>query len=288
MRKVLNKLTCMAVSLTFLMGCMATPAFAYSGGENGEEVKAPSVFATEEEPGTVTEPNAGPLTPGGKPAVVVGYQPTLSHRPAPPVITLAVFVTGFFTATESSIVACIYALICGFFIYRTLKIGDLMGIFKRAASSSAMLMMIMGISNIYSYIFARENVTPVVEQFLLSITDNPSVLVFIIIVMMLIIGCFMETLAATAVILPTLYPIVMHMGVDPLLFGVLFSISTVVGALTPPVGLYLFLSMNIAQASFKQAISYTGPVVLIILAVMLIMWFFPPIVTYVPNLLMGA
>ena len=80
----------------------------------------------------------------------------------------------------------------------------------------------------------------------------------------------------------------MHMGVDPLLFGVLFSISTVVGALTPPVGLYLFLSMNIAQASFKQAISYTGPVVLIILAVMLLMWFFPPIVTYVPNLLMGA
>ena len=205
-----------------------------------------------------------------------------------PVIILAGVVTGFFTATESSIVACIYALICGFFIYRTLKIGDLMGIFKRAASSSAMLMMIMGISNIYSYIFARENVTPMVEEFLLSITDNPSVLVFIIIVMMLIIGCFMETLAATAVILPTLYPIVMHMGVDPLLFGVLFSISTVVGALTPPVGLYLFLSMNIAQASFKQAISYTGPVVLIILAVMLIMWFFPPIVTYVPNLLMGA
>ena len=109
-----------------------------------------------------------------------------------PVIILAGVVTGFFTATESSIVACIYALICGFFIYRTLKIGDLMGIFKRAASSSAMLMMIMGISNIYSYIFARENVTPVVEQFLLSITDNPSVLVFIIIVMMLIIGCFMD------------------------------------------------------------------------------------------------
>ena len=114
-----------------------------------------------------------------------------------PVIILAGVVTGFFTATESSIVACIYALICGFFIYRTLKIGDLMGIFKRAASSSAMLMMIMGISNIYSYIFARENVTPMVEEFLLSISSSPSVLVFIIIVMMLIIGCFMETLAAT-------------------------------------------------------------------------------------------
>ena len=205
-----------------------------------------------------------------------------------PIIILAGVVSGFFTATESSIVACIYALICGFFIYRTLTLKDLPRIFTRAASSSAMLMSIMGFSNIYSYIFARENVTPLVESFLLSITNNPATVVLIIIVMMLIVGCFMETLAATAVILPTIYPIVTRLGVDPLLFGVLFSISTVVGALTPPVGLYLFLSMNIAGADFRQAISYTIPVVLIILTVMIMMWFIPPIVTLIPNFLMGA
>lgn len=205
-----------------------------------------------------------------------------------PVIILAGVVSGKFTATESGIVACIYALICGFFIYRTLKLSDLVGIFKRAASSSAMLMMIMGISSIYSYIFARENLAENIKNFMLSISHDPAVVVFIIIVIMLIIGCFMETLAATAVILPIVYPIITSLGVDPLLFGVLFSISTVVGALTPPVGLYLFLSMNIAEAPFRRAISYTAPVVLIILAVMLLMWFFPPIVTFVPNLLMGA
>lgn len=205
-----------------------------------------------------------------------------------PVIILAGVVSGKFTATESGIVACIYALICGFFIYRTLKLSDLVGIFKRAASSSAMLMMIMGISNIYSYIFARENLAETIKNFMLSISHDPAVVVFIIIVLMLIIGCFMETLAATAVILPIVYPIITGLGVDPLLFGVLFSISTVVGALTPPVGLYLFLSMNIADAPFRKAISYTAPVVLIILVVMLLMWFFPPIVTFVPNLLMGA
>ena len=205
-----------------------------------------------------------------------------------PVIILAGVVSGKFTATESGIVACIYALICGFFIYRTLKLSDPLGIFKRAASSSAMLMMIMGISSIYSYIFARENLAETIKSFMLSVTHSPAMVVFIIIVLMLIIGCFMETLAATAVILPIVYPIITSLGVDPLLFGVLFSISTVVGALTPPVGLYLFLSMNIAEAPFRKAISYTAPVVLIILAVMLLMWFFPPIVTLVPNLLMGA
>ena len=159
---------------------------------------------------------------------------------------------------------------------------------RRLQLSSAMLMMIMGISNIYSYIFARENLASTISNFMLSISSDPTVVVLIIIVIMLIIGCFMETLAATAVILPVVYPLVMSLGVDPLLFGVLFSISTVVGALTPPVGLYLFLSMNIAEASFKEAISYTVPVVTIILVVMLLMWFFPPIATFIPNLLMGA
>lgn len=205
-----------------------------------------------------------------------------------PFIIIGGVVSGFCTATESGIVACLYALICGLFIYRTLHLRDLPGIFKRAASSSAMLMMIMGISNIYSYIFAKENLASTISEFMLSVSQNPTVVVLIIIGIMLVIGCFMETLAATAVILPIVYPLVLSLGVDPLMFGVLFSISTVVGALTPPVGLYLFLSMSIAEAPFKEAIRYTLPVVLIILVVMLIMLVWPPLVTFVPNLLMGA
>ena len=88
MRKFLNKLTCIALSLTFLMGCMATPAFAYSGGETGEKVKAPSVFETEEEPVTVTEQDTGPLTPEGNLTVVDDYQTTFSDGTAQQFITL--------------------------------------------------------------------------------------------------------------------------------------------------------------------------------------------------------
>ena len=88
MRKFLNKLTCMALSLTFLMGCMATPAFAYSGEETGEEVKTPSVFETEEEPVTVTEQDTGPLTPEGNLTVVDDYQTTFSDGTAQQFITL--------------------------------------------------------------------------------------------------------------------------------------------------------------------------------------------------------
>ena len=88
MRRFLNKLTCIAMTLTFLMGCMATPAFAYSGGENGEEVKAPSIFETDEEPVTVTEQDAGPLTPEGNLTVVDDYQTTFSDGTAQQFITL--------------------------------------------------------------------------------------------------------------------------------------------------------------------------------------------------------
>ena len=82
MRRFLNKLTCMAVSLTFLMGCMATPAFAYSGGESSEETTAPSIFETDEEPITVTGQDAGPLTPEGNLTVVDDYQTTFSDGTA--------------------------------------------------------------------------------------------------------------------------------------------------------------------------------------------------------------
>lgn len=205
-----------------------------------------------------------------------------------PVIIVGGVITGIFTATESGIVACVYGLFCGFVIYRTLKLKDLADIFKRAASSSAMLMMLMGISSIYSYIIAKENLAQTIKEFMLSVSTNPTVVVLIIIVLMLIIGCFMETLAATAVVLPIVYPIVISLGFDPLLFCVLFSIATVIGALTPPVGLYLFVSMNIVGATFQEAIRYTVPVVLIIIAVMALMLLYPPIVTALPNMMIGS
>lgn len=203
-----------------------------------------------------------------------------------PFIIIGGVISGIFTATESGIIACLYGLICGFFIYRTLKLRDLPGIFKRATESSAMVMMLMGISNIYSYIFARENLAAVIKNFMLSVSTDPTIVVLVIIGIMLVIGCFMETLAATAVILPIVYPIITSLGVDPLMFGVLFSIATVVGGLTPPVGLYLFISMDIAKANFKEAIRYTAPVVSIVLAVMVLILIFPPIATWLPNLIM--
>lgn len=204
-----------------------------------------------------------------------------------PLIIIGGVIIGIFTATEAGVIACVYGLICGLFIYRTITLKDLMPIFRKATESSCMVMMIMGIATIYSYIFAMENVGAVVRDFLLSITTDPTVMMILIACLMLLVGMFMETLAAMSVLLPLLYPVAMQLGCDPIQFGVMFTISTVMGGLSPPVGVYLFQSMGITGATFKEVVPYMIPVVLIVLCTMFGIIFVPGIATFLPNLLMG-
>lgn len=204
-----------------------------------------------------------------------------------PLIIIGGVIGGIFTATEAGVVACVYGLLCGLFIYRTIKFKDLFSIFRKATESSCMVMMIMGIATIYSYIFAVENVGSVVRDFLLGITTDPTIMMILIACLMLVVGMFMETLAAMSVLLPLLYPVVMSLGCDPIQFGVMFTISTVMGGLSPPVGVYLFQSMGIADASFKEVVPYMLIVVLIVLATMFSIIFIPGIATFLPNVLMG-
>lgn len=203
-----------------------------------------------------------------------------------PLIIIGGVILGIFTATEAGIVACVYGLFCGLFIYRSIKPKDLLPIFRRATESTCMIMMIMGIATIYSYIFAVENVGAVVRDLLLSITTDPTIMMLLIACLMLVVGMFMETLAAMSVLLPLLYPVVMSLGVNPIQFGVMFTISTVMGGLSPPVGVYLFQSMSIAEAKFKEVVPFMIPVVLIVLATMFGIIFIPGIATFLPGILM--
>lgn len=203
-----------------------------------------------------------------------------------PLIIIGGVIFGVFTATEAGVVACLYGLICGLFIYKSIKIKDLRRIFRRATESTCMIMLIMGIATIYSYIFAVENVAVMISTWLLSISDNPFIVMLIIMTIMIIIGMFMETIAAMVVLLPVLHPVAMSLGIDPIQFAVMFCISTVLGGLTPPVGVYLFLSMDIAGAKFKSVVPYMIPVVIIVIITMILIIFIPGVATWLPSLLM--
>ena len=203
-----------------------------------------------------------------------------------PLIIIVGVISGVFTATEAGVVSCIYGLICGFFLYKTLSLRDLPGIFRRATESSAMILMIMAAGSIYSYIFAREQVGQKLSAFLLSVSDSPLVIMLLIVVAVLIVGCFMETTAVTVVVVPIIYPLIQQLGIDVIQFGVLFVIAGIIGGLTPPVGLYLFMAMDITKAPFREAIRYTAPVVAIMVAVLLLILLLPGVVTLLPSILM--
>ena len=203
-----------------------------------------------------------------------------------PAIIIGGILGGVFTATEAGVVACIYGLICGLCIYRTVRIRDLPRMFRSATESTCMVMMIMGIAGVYSYIFAVENVGNTVANWLLSITTNKYIIQLLILVVMTLVGMFMETVAAMTVLLPVLFPVAMSVGVDPIAFGVWYSISTVLGGLTPPVGVYLFQSMGIVPAKFKEVVPFMIPVAILVIVCMILIIFVPGIASWLPNLAM--
>jgi len=205
-----------------------------------------------------------------------------------PIIIIGGIMSGIFTATEAGGVACVYGLFVSTFIYRELKLKDLVEVFKTSTINMAMVMMIIGMSTIFSYILALGNVGPSIVNFMQSISTDPTVLFFLVIGFMVVIGCFMESLAALPIILPLIYPMFAAMGVNLNQLGVVFALSTVLGGLTPPVGIYLFLSMTIAKAKMAATVF---PHMLIVVSIMLLTIvlciLFPIIPTFIPNLVMG-
>lgn len=204
-----------------------------------------------------------------------------------PIIIIGGVMGGIFTATEAGAVACVYGLIVAAFVYKTLSLKDLINVLKSASVNMAMVMMIIGFSSIFSYIFALEGMGQKIVDFMLSITTSPTGLFFLIIGFMAIIGCFMESLAALPIILPIVYPMFASMGVSLNQLGVVFALSTVLGGLTPPVGIYLFLSMNLTGAKMKETVLPHMLIVIGILLFVIVLCILLPIPQFLPELVYG-
>ena len=204
-----------------------------------------------------------------------------------PVIIIGGVMGGIFTATEAGAVACVYGLFVAAFVYRTVGIKDLINILRAATVNMAMVMMCIGFSSLFSYILALERAGQNIVNFMLSITTNPTGLFFLVILFMVIVGCFMESLAALPIILPIIYPMFASMGVNLNQLGVVFALSTVLGGLTPPVGIYLFLAMNLTGAKMKQVVFPHMLIVIGIMLAVIVLCILLPIPQFLPNLVFG-
>lgn len=201
-----------------------------------------------------------------------------------PVIIVGGIMTGIFTATESAVVATDYALIVGFFIYKELKIKNLPGIFIKSAITSALVMFIIANASVFGWILAFEQIPQTLTDTFTSLTRNPVALLLIINLLLLIIGTFIETASALIIFVPLLVPLIPHLGIHPVHFGVLMVFNLAIGMLTPPMGICLIVSCSIAGISLERVSRAVLPFVLVMFVDLLIVCFVPFITTYLPGL----
>lgn len=194
-----------------------------------------------------------------------------------PVIILGGIYGGIFTSTEAAVVAVVYGLAVGIFVYKEIKWKDLGEIFASSASMTAVIMFIIATANAFGFLMTRENIPQEIAQFMLTITENPIITLLLINILLLILGTFMETAVTIILLTPILLPIILALGIDPVLFGVIMVVNSAIGMLTPPVGLNLLVAGNIAKLKNEEIEKAVIPfLILMIVDLMLI--------TYVPEI----
>ncbi len=196
-----------------------------------------------------------------------------------PIILLGGVFLGIVTPTESGVVAVIYAIIVGMFIYRELKLKDVWGIFLDSAKSTAIIMFIIANAALFAYILAYENIPTAIVSSVLSISENPIIVLLLINIILLIFGAFMDTMAILVIVVPMFLPVITAMGVDPVLFGIIVVVNTAIGMATPPFGATLLISSNLGKSPLVTVARESGWMLFALIVALLL-------ITYVPYLVM--
>lgn len=201
-----------------------------------------------------------------------------------PVIILGGIYSGLMTPTESAAVAAFYGLIVGIFLYKGLNRENLGTCLVDSADTSATVILLMAMATIFGNILTLENIPSTIATFILGITSSKILILLIINILLLIVGMFMETLAAIVILTPILLPIVTPLGVDPVHFGVIMVVNLAIGFITPPVGVNLFVASGIANLRLERIAKAALPMLGLMILVLLLLTYIPDICLWLPNL----
>jgi tripartite ATP-independent transporter DctM subunit len=201
-----------------------------------------------------------------------------------PVVILGGIMSGIFTATEAAAIAVFFAFVFGFFLFKTLTLKDIPKILVNSAITTSIIMLIIGTANVALWFLATQQVPQKVSTIFLSISTNPYVLLLIVNIILLIVGCFMETGAAIILFAPILTPILTGVGFHPLHVGFIFVFNLVIGMITPPLGVCLFVGCTIAKISLESLSKAIWPFILLLIAVLLIFSYIPGISMIIPKI----
>lgn len=202
-----------------------------------------------------------------------------------PLIILAGFTTGWFTPTEASSIAVAYALVISLLVYRTMDWKTFKKCLLDSAITSANTLFIIGTSTLFTYVLVKEGISTQIANFILSISENPAVILLIINIILLILGMFMEPGAILTLMLPVLLPIVKPLGIDLIHFGLIMVLNLMIGQVTPPFGVCLFVISDVGKVKLDALYKSILPFLVPLIAVLFLCTYCPQIVTWLPNLL---
>ena len=202
-----------------------------------------------------------------------------------PVIILGGIYGGIFTPTEAAAVSVIYSLIVGCIIYKELDLKKLLQCTKNACETTASILIVIGCAAGFSKVLTLGRIPTTVASAMLALTDSKIVILLLINVLLLIVGCFMETLCAIMILAPILYPVVTAMGVDVTHFGIIMVVNLAIGFITPPLGVNLFVASRVGETTLDTVIKGIIPFLALMIITLLAITYIPAISMFLPNLM---
>ena len=201
-----------------------------------------------------------------------------------PVIILGGILLGIFTPTEAAAVAVGYAIFIGFFVMRTLRVRDLPDVLNRAAMTSAIVLLLVGAAMAFKTVVSLSHAPEHLASAILSISENPLILLFLINVLLFIVGMFLDAGPAIIILGPVLGPIFLDLGIHPVHFAIIMSVNLTVGLATPPMGLVLFVASSVSGERVEEITRAILPFLLVEIFVIFLITFFPAISMTIPRL----
>jgi tripartite ATP-independent transporter DctM subunit len=208
-------------------------------------------------------------------------------RAIPPLLTPVIIIgginSGIVTPTEAAVLAIDYAILLGI-IYKELSFKTLWVTFQETLVTTGVFMFITAVAGFFSWELTVGGLPQVIASVLYSVTSNPTIILFIISAILLVVGCFLDTTASILLVAPIMMPVVTEVGIDPIHFGLVFIVSIIIGAITPPFGMCLFVVSDVAEISVERVTKSTIPYVIPYAIVLLLVIFIPQLSTWLPTL----
>lgn len=202
-----------------------------------------------------------------------------------PVIIMGGILSGVFTATESAIAAVLYCFIIGVFVYKELKFKDIPGVILRAAKTTGMVMMVLCTAAFLSYVLTLAEIPQAVTALVLGITKNRIIFLLLVNAMLIVVGMFLDAVCAIIILTPVFLPAAISLGVDPAFFGIIMAVNLMIGVLTPPVGMNLYVTSSIAKVDLLRLSKSVMPFIYILVGIIVLMILCPDVVMFLPNLM---